>query len=410
MFHEVRPAFSRDIPGIMDIERSSFAFPWDIETIAACVESPSYRTWVSRNKGKVTGYITAELDAGTLHILNLAVRDVFRNQGIAMDLLRNTEHWGQRLGATISYLEVRESALPALSLYFKTGYAETRKIENYYPDGESGLELKKQLHHNVVSSVIAEKIVSRCRTVPSVGVVLGSGLSWLADEFETACEFTYEELLGDSAPEIPGHPGKLIFSGCGRFDFMLGRRHYYQGYSGDEISMLPGVLADLGVSIWILTTSSGAVDPGLRPGDSVLFTDHANFSGCVPKSDVGRIRRSAYSSMLARVAEKAAIESGTTLKKGVFACVSGPAYETSAEIEYLRNKGFSTVSMSTVPTALLLSSRGFEVAAVSLVTNAVTPGAVLDHSEVLSSQEKIREMQGAFLSSFITKAVSIELQ
>jgi len=410
MFHEVRLASSRDIPGIMEIEQSSFPLPWDIETISACVESPSCRTWTSRIKEKITGYTTAELDSGTLHILNLAVRDVYRNQGIAMDLLRSAEQWGQRLGAAISYLEVRETALPAMSLYSKAGYVKTRTMENYYPDGENGLEFQKKLHHNVVSSHMAKKIVSRCRTIPRVGVILGSGLSWLADEFEPGCEFSYEELLGDSAPEIAGHPGKLVFSGCGRFIFMLGRRHYYQGYSGDEISMLPGVLADLGVSVWILTTSSGAVDTELQPGDVVLFRDHANFSGCIPESAVGRIRKSTYSAMLEQVAEKAATETGTRLRKGVFACVSGPAYETSAEIRYLRNKGFSTVSMSTVPTALLLSSRGFEVAAVSLVTNAVSPGAVLSHSEVLSSQEKIREMQGAFLSSFITEAASIELR
>ncbi len=410
MFPEIRLASTDDISGIMDIEQSSFPCPWDMETILSCIVFPSFRTWASRLEGRITGYVTAELDSNRLHIVNLAVSDVFRRKGLATDLLRTAEEWGRRLGASISHLEVRVSSLPALTLYEKSGYGRTRFIENYYPDGEDGLEFQKTLHPYSDLAIIAERIISRCDTIPSVGVVLGSGLSWLADEFGTAIEISYGELLGDSDPGVAGHPGKLTFSRCGRFVFMLGRRHHYQGYTGDEISTLPGVLGDLGVSAWILTSSSGAVDTELRPGDAVLFRDHVNFTGCVPQSAGCRIRKSAYSSKLRKAAEEAAGRTGTELKEGVFACTSGPAYETSAEIKYLHEKLFSTVSMSTVPEVLLLSSRGFDVAAVSLVTNATSPGVVLTHEEVLSSQEAVRRKQGAFLSSFIQEAALIELQ
>jgi len=410
MCPEIRFASSDDISGIMDIENESFPCPWDYETISASIESPCFRTWTSRLEKKVTGYITAELDENRLHIVNLAVSSSFRKMGMATCLLVTAESWGRRLGAASSFLEVREGALPALALYEKCGYSRTRRIGSYYPDGENGLQLRKTIQPDRVTSAIAERITSRCTTIPPVGVILGSGLSWLAEEFGSVLEISFEELLGKRGPEVPGHPGKISFSRCGRFVFMLGRRHHYQGYAGDEISILPAVLGDLGVAAWILTSSSGAVDTDLQPGDAVLFRDHVNFSGCVPKDICGRVRKSVYSGRLREAAERAARKTGTRLKEGIFACVSGPAYETSAEIRYLQKSGFSTVSMSTVPEALLLSSRGFDVAAVSLVTNAASPGAVLTHEEVLSSQEKVRKMQETFLSSLMGEVASVELQ
>ncbi len=410
MFPEIRLASTIDIPDIMDIEVKSFPYPWDTETITACVESPAFRTWTSRFEGRVAGYITAELDTSGLHIVNLATGKDERRQGLATCLLRTAESWGRRLGAATSLLEVRNSALPALALYEKNGYIRTRLIRRYYPDGEDGQEFRKNILPNRVTTAIAERIISRCTIIPPVGVILGSGLSWLAEEFGSSLEIGYEELLGETSPEVPGHPGKISFSRCGRFVFMLGRRHHYQGYIGDEISLLPGVLGDLGVTAWILTSSSGAVDTELRPGDAVLFRDHVNFSGCVPECIIGRVGRSVYSDRLRKAAEKAAQRTGIELKQGIFASVSGPAYETSAEIGFLKNMCFSTVSMSTVPEALLLASRGFDVAAVSLVTNSASPEEVLTHEEVLSSQGTVKIKQEDFLSSFIREVASVELQ
>ena len=411
MFHEIRLALLGDLSGLMDIERESFpSNSWDIETIRLCITAPSFRTWVSRLEGEVTGYVSASLDSKKLHIVNLAVRTEFRRKGLASDLVKTAEEWGQRLGASSVYLEVRKNSNPAIHLYSKCGYKQAGILEDYYPDREDGLEFVKSLTPQDNLSAVAERITGKLDSTPVVGVVLGSGLSWLAEEFGISGEISYKEILGDFGPELAGHPGKLAFSRCGRFVFMLGRRHHYQGYTGDDISMLPGVLGDIGVSIWILTSSSGAVDTDLHPGDAVLFRDHVNFIGCVLETAGSRIRKSAYSLRLREAAARAASRTGTELKEGTFACVSGPAYETSAEIRYLQEKGFSTVSMSTVPEALLLSSRGFDVAAVSLVTNAASPGAVLTHEEVLSSQDSVRKKQKAFLTAFIREAAEIELQ
>lgn len=410
MYPEIRLASLLDIPGIMSIENKAFPCPWDMETIIACIKSPSLRTWTARLDGRVAGYITAQLDVSGLHIVNLAADEEKRRLGLATFLLRTAESWGGRLGAAVSYLEVRESSLPALALYAESNYMRTRCVRNYYPDGESGIEFRKTIHPDGNTSAIAERILRRCSVIPPVGVILGSGLSWLAEGFGAESEISYEELLGESGADVPGHPGKISFSSCGRFLFMLGRRHHYQGYAGDEISLLPGVLGDLGVSAWILTSSSGAVDTELYPGDAVLFRDHVNFSGCVPEGADGRVGRSVYSERLREAARKAAARTGTELREGVFASVSGPAYETSAEIKFLKNNHFSTVSMSTVPEALLLSARGFDVAALSLVTNAASPEAVVTHEEVLASQVKVRMKQEAFLGSFIREAASVELQ
>jgi purine-nucleoside phosphorylase len=410
LYPEIRLASILDVPGIMSIENQAFPCPWDTETITACIESPSLRTWTSRLDGRVAGYITARLDVSGLHIVNLAADEDKRRLGLATCLLQTAESWGCRLGAAVSFLEVRESALPALALYTENNYKRTRLIRRYYPDGENGVEFRKTIHPDSNTSAIAERIISRCSMIPPVGVILGSGLSWLAEGFGVESEISYEELLGESGTEVPGHPGKISFSSCGRFLFMLGRRHHYQGYAGNEISLLPGVLGDLGIRAWILTSSSGAVDPELRPGDALLFIDHVNFAGCVPEGTCGRVRKSVYSDRLRKAAKKAARRTGTELREGVFASVSGPVYETSAEIKFLKSNGFSTVSMSTVPEALLLSARGFDVAALSLVTNAASPEAVVTHEEVLSSQEKVRLKQEAFLTSFIREAVSVELQ
>jgi len=409
LFPEIRVASAYDIPAIMDIETDSFPCPWDLETITACVRSSCFRTWTSRLAGRITGYVTAEFDEERLHIVNLAVDSCFRRMGHGSCLIKAAESWGEQLGADVSILEVRASDLPAVGLYKQSDYMRSRLLKNYYPDGEDGLEYMKDICPDGVTSALARKIARMGQSVPSIGVILGSGLSWLSDGFGSLSEAGFSDLLGESCPEIPGHPGKISFSGCGRFVFLLGRFHHYQGYSGDAISLLPGVLGDLGVTSWILTTSSGAVDTSLRPGDAVLFEDHVNFCGCVPESVTGRIRRSVYSRRLKNAARSAARKTGTDLREGVFASVSGPAYETSAEIEFLGEHHFSTVSMSTVPEALFLSSRGFDVAAVSLVTNAASPGSVLTHEEVLSSQVDVRKKQEAFLSSFIREAAAVEV-
>lgn len=410
MLPEIRLAFTDDLLRMSDIETLCFSSPWDRDTLTRFLEAPSCRTWTARLDGGIRGYLCACFQSGGLHVVNLAVHPGFRRMGLASALLRMAEEWAERLGAASSVLEVRAGAVAAVELYRRRGYGFDAGLESYYSDGEDGIRMTKSLVPRLETASVAYRLFTECGSVPPVGVVLGSGLSWLAEEFGVGCQMNYSDLLGEHSRHVPGHPGRLACSECGRFVFLLGRRHHYQGYSGSEISALPGILGDMGVRFWILTSSSGAVDPSLSPGDAVLFRDHVNFTGCVPEEGPGRVRPSVYSARLREAAMEASIETGAELREGLFACVSGPAYETSAEIGFLKENGFSTVSMSTVPEALLLSSRGLEVAGLSLVTNAASPGAVLTHEEVLSSQERVRSRQGGFMSAFLRKAASIGLQ
>jgi purine-nucleoside phosphorylase len=407
---ELRIASSRDIPEILEIENECFPCPWNAEQISTCVETSFFRTWTARSDGRIAGYVTANLVLDELHVINLAVRAEFRQQGIGTLLLKTAECWGGRLGVAASRLEVRESSKPAIALYLRNGYRQTERLSCYYPDGEDGLEFQAILVPDKTAAGIARSIVRLCESIPRVGIVLGSGLSWLADSFGNGIEITYPEIAGFSHDMLPGHPGKLVLSGCGNFVFLLGRRHYYQGYSGDQVSLLPGVLGDLGVLSWVLMSSSGAVDPTLDCGDIIVFSDHVNFSGCIPESTTGRVGRYVYSEELRELALSIASDTGAPVDKGVFACVSGPAYETSSEIQFLRRSGISSVSMSTVPEALLLSSRGHSVAALSLITNAVSPGEKVTHDEVLASQTVIRMKQEEFLITFLREIAARELR
>ncbi|OPL17573.1 MAG: hypothetical protein AVO35_09055 [Candidatus Aegiribacteria sp. MLS_C] len=410
MYPEIRLARPSDIPAMLEIEGLSFSCPWGTDALEECMDGRFCRTWSAVLDGRTAGYVSSIIHDGGVHIVNLAVHPESRRMGLATALLETAEGWGGRLGASYAFLEVRAGSLPARKLYGERGYLEKEHLRNYYPDGEDGLLLFRAIEPDYAAASVALSILRECGEVPEVGVVLGSGLGWLADEFGRSREIEYGSILNGEAEDIPGHPGMMVVSDCGRFVFLLGRRHHYQGYTGAEIPLLPGVLGDLGTVRWILTSSSGAVDESLVQGQAVLFSDHVNFTGCVPPSSQCRLGPSVYSSSLRAAAMEAASECGVVLREGLFACVSGPAYETSAEIGFLRRHGFSTVSMSTVPEALYLSSMGLEVAALSLVTNAASPGAVLTHEEVLSSQTMIRSSQGAFMSSFLRKAASVEIQ
>ncbi len=410
MCAELRIASNKDVPEILEIENKCFPCPWNSEQITDCINTPLFRTWTASINGKIAGYLTANLVSEETHIVNLAVREEFRNIGIGSLLIRTGNAWGERLGSSISRLEVRESSKPAISLYLRNGYRQTGELSCYYPDGENGLKFQVSLNPVEENINIVRSIVSYLSGIPRVGVVLGSGLSWLADSFGNGIEISYSEIAGFSSESLPGHPGKLVLSKCGNFVFLLGRRHYYQGYSGDQVSLLPGVLGDLGVLSWVLMSSSGAVDPTLECGDIIVFSDHVNFAGCIPESTTGRVGGSVYSEELRELALSIASETGASVDKGVFACVSGPAYETSSEIQFLIRNGISSVSMSTVPEALMLSTRGFDVVALSLITNAVSPGEKVTHDEVLASQTVIQRKQKEFLTAFLREIVARELR
>lgn len=407
MLGKIELAVSANIPKIRIIEKECFPLPWNDRKLGICINAPHYKTWKATSAGEIVAYISAQCSPGELlHIVNLAVSGEYRRKGIGTRLIDFTMEWGKRLGTKGVLLEVRKSNVGAIDLYHSMGFVIVQKLSEYYPAGEDGLLMYQWQKPEKRIAELASELNSRIENIPKIGIVLGSGLSWLVDEFGYGMEIPFCELPGFSGESIPGHPGRIVISSCGNYLFLLGRRHHYQGFTGDEVAELPGVLSDLGVRTWILTSASGAVAPHLEVGDAVIFSDHVNCCGCIPETTFNRIGSGVYSKELQKVALRTARMVGARVESGVFASTSGPSYETTAELKILRDAGVSSVSMSTVPEALLLADRGCEVLGISLITNSTSPGAIITHDEVLDAKEMVKTKQSKFFVELL-KGLSV---
>lgn len=380
-----------DVESLFKLEKLCFPSPWDKEEIKALVQSePLLYTLGAFDKGKAVGYISGTISKkGTLHIISLCVHPDYRRRGIAVSLCSHTVHWGRHMDACKVVLEVREENSAARQLYRGLSFSEKGILQNFYGENSHGVLLEKTVEpfgHSLNTSLF---LYNRLKTTPRIGVILGSGLGWVTQPFGSGQSIPFSEIPGMAGEAVEGHSLTLQTSENGEIVFVMGRRHLYQGYSGREIALLPSALAALGVGTWVLTSSAGAVDTSYKVGDAMVFTDHINFSGCIPDLPGHCIAGDVYSDSLQAVAKRCMTGSHT----GVFACVSGPAYETAAEVELIRNCGASAVSMSTVQEALALRSLGCRVLAMALITNATDSGDSVCHDEVLSAQETVRAKQ-----------------
>jgi purine-nucleoside phosphorylase len=298
-------------------------------------------------------------------------------------------------------LEVRAGSPGVRRVYRSLGFREEGRREGYYGNGEAAVVMGMDMPGRPDVARTAAALYGFFRgAVPRVGVILGSGLGWLAGQAGTRRSTPYDCIPGLEGGLVPGHPGILSMNRRGTVVFLQGRRHHYQGYSGEEVVLLPSALASIGVDTWLLTTSSGAVRSGLETGDAVVIEDHVNLSGCVPcppPVPPGKV----YSPGLMADAFRLARTLDAPVSGGIFGCVSGPAYETAAEVALLAGSGVSVVSMSTVQEALALVSQGCRVLGVALVTNEVARGDSVSHSEVLGAQETVSDRLGRFLPELV---------
>lgn len=230
-----------------------------------------------------------------------------------------------------------------------------------------------------------------------VALILGSGLSGLADIIEDPVTIPFSEIEGFPSPErhVVGHTGQLVFgtlSGV-RVAAFQGRIHRYQGFSAREVSYPVRLAHALGASTLLVTNAAGGVAPSLRVGDLVLISDHINLLADNPLvgwpgPEGGNPfvpMRDAYDPELREIALIAAAESGMPLvPRGTYAGLLGPTYETPAEVAYLRSIGADVVGMSTVPEVIAARALGMRVLGMSLVTN-VAAGIGLEHAEVLEA-------------------------
>jgi purine-nucleoside phosphorylase len=253
-----------------------------------------------------------------------------------------------------------------------------------------------------------EYLRTRITTKPSVMLVLGSGLGGLADEMENATRIPFGEIPGFHASSVVGHKGMLVAGTLEGVDAiaMQGRFHLYEGHSAQTAAMPVRAMAALGARTLIISNAAGGVNPDYRPGDLMIMDDHINFmwqnplTGPVVKGDQRFPDMSApYDRDLVALAERVARENGIAPRRGVYFAVSGPSYETPAEIRMYAKLGADAVGMSTVPEVIAARAMGIRVLGISLITNAAAgmTGEPLTHEEVLLAGEEARPRFAALI-------------
>jgi purine-nucleoside phosphorylase len=250
---------------------------------------------------------------------------------------------------------------------------------------------------------------------PEIAIVLGSGLGPFADAVENPTVIPYEDIPEWPSSTAVGHAGKLVFGTIsGRnVAVMSGRAHYYEGHSIDKCVLGVRVLAKLGARKVILTNAAGGIKLSYARGALVLITDHINLQGTNPllgpnDDELGPRfpdMTFAYSPRLRELAKETARKLGTHLDQGVYACLSGPTYETPAEIRYLRIIGADLVGMSTVPECIALNHMGAEVLGISCVTNmaAGITNEKINHEEVLETGREVRDRFIRLITAMLPK-------
>jgi len=250
---------------------------------------------------------------------------------------------------------------------------------------------------------------------PAAGVVLGSGLEGFAAELSSVVEIPYAEIPHWPRSTVAGHAGKLVAGRLGdkTIAVLAGRVHLYEGYSAPEVVFPVRVLGRLGVRTLVLTNAAGTVNPDLRPGSLVLISDHINLQGSNPLIGDNDDRlgprfpdlTEVYPARLRDLARACGSQMGLDLAESVYAALTGPSYETPAEIRYLRLIGAGLVGMSTVPEAIAAAHMGIPVLGISSVSNfaAGVSGQKISHQEVLEAGRGIRDTLAALLKRVILK-------
>ncbi|HEY0723922.1 MAG TPA: purine-nucleoside phosphorylase [Pyrinomonadaceae bacterium] len=248
----------------------------------------------------------------------------------------------------------------------------------------------------------ARIIRSRTTVEPRIAVVLGSGLGGFADDFEDAVGIPYEDIPGFVRSTAQGHAGRLVI---GKVDgipvlAMQGRVHYYEGYSLEEVTFAIRTFGLLGVKTLVLTNAAGGINVALTQGALMVISDHVNLMGVNPLIGPNDERfgprfpdmSSVYAAELQELVVEEARAIGVEVRRGIYGALSGPSYETPAEIHLLRNLGADAVGMSTVPEAIVARHMSLEVLGISCITNmaAGISDEPINHEEVMATGDRVR--------------------
>jgi purine-nucleoside phosphorylase len=245
-------------------------------------------------------------------------------------------------------------------------------------------------------------IESRSPLRPRIGLVLGSGLGAFARSLDESVSIPWAEIPHFPRSAVVGHQGELVL---GRslgvpVAVMAGRAHFYEGHTMDQVVFPVRVLGRLGVEILVLTNAAGSINTSFQPGELMLLEDHINLMGANPMIGPNEDRlgerffdmTEPYDSDLRRIAERVCLEAAVPLRKGIYIALTGPSYETPAEIRMARVLGADAVGMSTVPEVIAARHMGIRCLGISCITN-MAAGVLerkLDHREVLQVGEAVR--------------------
>jgi purine-nucleoside phosphorylase len=272
---------------------------------------------------------------------------------------------------------------------------------------------------NIVESL--EASVAYIRSVcpptklkPRVAIVLGSGLGSFVNNVEVEAAIPYTDIPGFIPPSVDGHKGRLILGHVKGVPtaVLQGRIHFYEGHSMTTVAHPVRTAALLGCEIVMLTNSAGGLDPSMRPGDFMVIDDHINLMGDNPLKGPNIEEfgprfpdmTEAYDRKLSANMDAILKKMGTKFFRGVYCGVSGPTYETPAEVRYLQQLGGKAVGMSTVPETIAANHLGLRVCALSCITNlaAGLSQNKLSHEEVTETARAVESKFGQFLVEFIS--------
>ncbi len=267
-----------------------------------------------------------------------------------------------------------------------------------------------QVRRQVNPKTAADTLLRASKRRPRLAIVLGSGFQSVAQAMAVSRAVPYTKLAGFPKPTVAGHSGKALIGTLGGAEILVlsGRAHYYEGHSLAEVTFPIRVLAEYGIENLLLTNAAGGIQKKFKPGDFMQFTDHLNFIGDNPLRGPlakGRERfidlSETYDPDLYKALQAAARKTKTNLHRGVYCALSGPSYETPAEIRALAKLGADAVGMSTVPEAIVARQCDLRMAALSCITNpaAGISKTPLSHEEVL----EIGQQAGAQAVKLITE-------
>jgi purine-nucleoside phosphorylase len=246
---------------------------------------------------------------------------------------------------------------------------------------------------------------------PTLAIVLGSGFHHVLTALRVETKISYAKIPGFPKPTVSGHAGELYFGHLGETPALVlsGRAHFYEGHGMERVTFATRTLAAFGITDLLLTNAAGGINQNFHAGDFMILTDHINFMGTNPlrgEAIAGLPRfvdlTETYDETLRALLFKAGKISKLKLQRGVYLAVSGPSYETPAEVRAFARLGADAVGMSTVPEAMMARQCGLKVAGISCITNlaAGIGREKLSHGEVLETAERVKKSGAALIKNF----------